>query len=158
MSLSVEFVIWWVALTAAWAATVSQLTLAELLVGAACALVGAVVAVGSRRALGHCWRPDVRWLAWSGRLAVAVPVDTVRLLVQVTPRMLPGRDVPGRLSRLRPPADEAPARAAFRRAWGTFVLSATPSSVVLDWPPDGAPVVLHLLGPGRTSMGKTVVR
>ncbi|GIJ27200.1 hypothetical protein Vqi01_23620 [Micromonospora qiuiae] len=158
MSLLVELVIWWVALTVGWVATVSPLTLAELLVGAACALVCAVVAVSSRRALGHRWRPDVRWLAWLGRLAVAVPVDTARLLVQVTPRMLAGRDVPGRLVRLRPPTDEAASRAAFRRAWGTFVLSATPSSVVVDWPPDGAPVVLHLLGSGQVSTGKTVVR
>lgn len=156
MSLLVESTIWWVALTAVWAATTAALTGPELLVGAGCALACAVVAAATRRALRQRWRPDVRWLAWLGPLAAAIPIDAGRLLVGVVPRLLTGRQAGGGLSRLATPTGEPPDRAAFRRAWGTFAVSATPSSIVLDWPPDG-PVVMHLLGPGRRSMGKVVV-
>ncbi|MEU2610590.1 hypothetical protein ABZ570_03230 [Micromonospora sp. NPDC007271] len=158
MSLLPELAVWWIALTAGWIATVSTPSPAELLVGAACGLASAVVASTSRRALGQCWRPDARWLAWLGQLPAAVLVDTVRLLTRVTPRLLAGKEAGGRLVRLAPPSDEPPDRASFRRAWGTFVLSATPASVVVDWPPDGSPVVVHLLGSDGKSMRAAVVR
>jgi hypothetical protein len=60
--------------------------------------------------------------------------------------------------RRRPPLHEEPARAGFRRAWGTLVLSAAPGTVVLDWPPDGAELVYHELGSGRPRLEEVITR
>jgi hypothetical protein len=57
-----------------------------------------------------------------------------------------------------PPAEEHDGRAQARQAWGTLLLSATPGSVVVDWPPDGRPAVVHNLGSGPPRMEEVVIR
>jgi hypothetical protein len=149
---------WWVGLTLAWVVTLSTVTTPDVLVGAVCALLCAVLAVVARRAIGQAWRPVPRWLTWLGPLALAVPADAARLFVRVLPRLVRDRGPAGRLRSFTPAPDEEVTRARFRQAWGTFAVSATPGSVVVDWPPDGAPAVLHTLGSGRPQMDEVVAR
>lgn len=140
---------WWLVLLAAWTATLGALSIAELTVGAAVAACGAAVAVAGRRALRQDWSVPLRWLRWLGPLALSVPADTARLALQ--------RPTSGRLRSLPVPAAEPESRAAARRALGTLVLSTAPGSYLVDWPPDGAPVV-HTLVSGRPRLDREVVR
>jgi hypothetical protein len=149
---------WWAGLMLAWIATMSTISVPELTVGAGCALLCAVVAVVARRAIGQRWRADKRWLTWLGPLVLAVPADTARLLGRALPGLLRHRGSTGRLRRAEPPGGEDPERAAGRQAWGTLAVSATPGSVILDWPPDGRPAVIHDLGSGPPQMDEVVMR
>lgn len=141
-----------------WVGTVAVLTTAELVTGLVVAVACAVLAVGARRFLGQSWRPEARWARWLLPLVVAVPADAARLLLRVLPRLLRERTRGGRVARERPPAGEEPARAGFRRAWGTLLVSASPGTVVLDWPPGDAEIVVHELGSGPPRMEKVVTR
>jgi len=87
-----------------------------------------------------------------------VPADTARLLFGQLPGLVRRRASRGQLRRFRAPVHEEPARAGFRRGWGTFVLSATAGTYVLDWPPDGAELVVHELGSGPPNMEEVVIR
>lgn len=144
-------------LTIAYAVTLSVATGPELIGAVVCGGLCAMPAVAARRALGAAWRPDPRWGAWIGPLVAAVAGDTVRLLGRVLPRLIARRPGGARVREVRPPADRDEARAAARRAFGALVLSASPGSVVLDWPEDG-PVVLHALGSGGSALEEAVTR
>jgi multisubunit Na+/H+ antiporter MnhE subunit len=157
MRRTAEVAAWWVVLTFVWVASLSAATAPDVLAGAVCGLLCAVLAVAARRAIGQAWRPVPRWAAWLGPLLLAVPADTARLLIRVLPRLVRDRRSAGSLRRIRPPAGEE-AAAGFRRAWGTLALSATPGSFVVDWPPDGRPAVIHTLGSGPPQMDEVVVR
>ncbi|MFI6452723.1 hypothetical protein ACIBF6_14310 [Streptosporangium amethystogenes] len=175
MRATTKVFLWWIALLMGWLATVPVVTIAELLAATGCGLVCAVVAVLVGRLAGLSWRLEPGWGAWLGPLAVAVVADTVRLPVRVVPHMLRDRDWDGRLLRLNPaqagpetkepavtsdtgPDTETPARAAARRAVGTIALSAAPCGLVLDWPADGRPVLLHMLAGDEPSLGRRVIR
>jgi hypothetical protein len=140
-----------------WVSTLATVGIAEIVAGSGAALLCALAAVAARQFIGQHWRPRGRWIAWLAPMTLAVPADTARLLVGVLPR-LARRSGAGRIRRRRPPAHEEPARAGFRRAWGTFVLSATAGTYVLDWPPDGAEVVYHELGSGPPQLDEMVTR
>ncbi|MCU7726260.1 hypothetical protein ODJ79_21235 [Actinoplanes sp. KI2] len=144
-----EVTVWWVVLTAAYVTTLGAFTVPEFAVAAGVGLLCAVCAVAARRATRARWSPDPRWAAWLVPLPAAVAADTVRLLSRL-PRGGTVRDLPT-------PRDESPDRAAFRRAWGTVVLSSSPGSVVLDWPPDG-PLTIHELGSGPPHLERRVTR
>jgi multisubunit Na+/H+ antiporter MnhE subunit len=145
-------------LFAMWVATLAVPTTAEVVTGLGASIVCAVLAVAARRLLGQSWRPAARWTVWILPLLVAVPADTARLLLRTIPHLIRDRSGGGRIERVRPPAHDEPSRAGFRRAWGTLLLSATPGTIVLDWPPDGAEVVVHELGSGTPRMQKVVTR
>jgi len=138
-----EVAVWWVALTAAYVTTLGAFTTPEFLVAAGVGLLCAALAVVARRAAGTRWSVHLPWLAWIVPLLAAIAADTVRLLSRL-PRGGTIREVP------------APG-GAFRRAWGTVVLSSSPGSVVLDWPPDG-PLTLHELGAGPPHLERRVTR
>ncbi len=146
------------ALFVIWVATLAVPTRSEVVTGLVVSVVCAVIAVAARRLLGQLWRPAARWTVWIFPLLVAVPADTARLLLSTLPGLIRDRTAGGRVERVRPPAHEEPSRAGFRRAWGTILLSATPGTIVLDWPPEGADVVIHELGSGAPSMEKVVTR
>lgn len=135
-----EVAIWWAVLILAYAATLPVATGPELVGAVVAAGVCAVLAVAARRAAGSVWRPTATILRRSVLLPVAIAADTVRLL---------GRGGHGSVRTVEQAGGEPPPRASWRRSWGTLVLSASPGSVVLDWPDDGSPVVLHELGSGR---------
>jgi hypothetical protein len=149
--------VWWAVLTAAYTATLSVATGPELVGAAACAAVCALLAVAARRAARARWRPDRRWAGWLAPLAVSIAGDTARLFTRVLPRLLAGRPSGGKARTMAEPGDVR-ARAAARRAFGTLVLSASPGSVVLDWPADGSAIVLHELGSGPPALDEAVTR
>jgi len=55
-------------------------------------------------------------------------------------------------------AASGPGPLAARRAFGTLVLSASPGGIVLDWPADGSPILLHELGSGPPALDEAVTR
>lgn len=145
-------------LFAIWLSSLAALTTAEVTTGLAVSVGCALLAVAARRLLGQIWRPWAPWVRWLLPLIVAVPADTARLLLRVLPRLVRDRTRGGHLERVRPPVREEPSRAGFRRAWGTLLVSASPGTIVVDWPPDGADVVVHELGSGVPPMEKVVTR
>ncbi|WP_067177628.1 hypothetical protein [Microtetraspora niveoalba] len=151
-------VAWWAALMAVWWATLSAPATAELVTGAACALACVAVAMAVPRLLGQSWRPAPRWAAWLGPLALAVPADTARLLAVTVPRLLRDREWSGSLRRLPPPPGEPEPTARARRALGTAAVSASPGAVVVDWPPDGAPALVHAVTSRPSRLESAVTR
>ena len=153
-----EAVAWAVALLLAWVATLSTISAPEIVAGVVAALLGGGVAALARRVIGQAWRPTKDGVAWLPPLALAIPADTVRLLGRALPRLLRDRGAGGTVRELPPPPAEELAVAAFRQAWGLMVLSASPGSVVVDWPPDGRPPLVHELGSGPPRLAERVTR
>lgn len=154
----VQLAAWWAALTAVWVAAGSSLAPAALLIGAGCAVLGSVAAVAAQRTVVGGWRPNAGFLRWLPPLILAVPADTLRLL----PLLAAGasrREQSGGQLRQAPPESREPAEsAAFRRAVGALAVSMTPGTVVVDWPPDGRPALIHHLCSGRPSLTTAVMR
>jgi len=157
MRVAVELLVWWAGLFVGYLVTLSAVSGAELAVGAAIAVVGAVCAFAGRRALTQRWTPDPRWLRWFALSVPAVLADVGRLATVAVPLLVRNRGNDGRLRRLEAPPREPPPRAAARRALGTTVLSVSPGSYVVDWP-DDAPPVVHALVTGRPRLEREVVR
>src|SRR4051812_7647258 len=145
-----EVAVWWVVLTAGYVTTLGAFTGPEFAVAVAAGLLCAVLAVAARRAARTRWSAHLPWLAWIVPLLGGIAADTVRLLGSL-------RRDGGTVRRIPAPTGEPPARAAFRRAWGTVVLSSSPGSVVLDWPADG-PLTVHELGSGLPHLEERVTR
>lgn len=148
-----ETLVWAVALLIAWITTLSTISAPEVVAGAVSAVLCGVAAAVARRMMGQAWRPEPRWLGWLPPLALAIPADTVRLLGRALPGLMRRRTAGGKIRELPPPPREEPARAAFREAWGLMVLSASPGSVVVDWPP-----LVHELGSGPPDLAERVTR
>jgi hypothetical protein len=136
-----EVAAWWVVLFLAYAVTLSAPTGPELAGAVVASAICAVLAVAARRAAGSSWR--VRFRPPRGRLPLAIAADTVRLLI---------RSGHASIRTIEPAPDAAGG------AWGTFLMSASPGTVVLDWPADGSPVVLHTLGDGKPRLDEVVTR
>lgn len=148
----VEVAAWWVVGLLLWLATVSPVTVEELVLAALCALPCASAARAARRAVGVRWRMRARWFGWAIGLPLAVVTDTARLA-----RLWWGRPT-ARGTIRRAPLDTAPdpALAATHRALAAVVLSAAPGSVVLDI--DGHELQLHALTPRPSRLEKAVRR
>lgn len=156
MALAAEVAIWWALLTGLWLITLSSLSTAEEVVAAGCSLVAAVAATAARRAMQGAWRAQSRWTRWVLLLAAAVPTDTARVLVLAAHQLRHPADVHGRVERLAARSPEPASVAAARRALGTFVVGATPATVVIDWGRDE--LVVHRLVGGSASLEEAVVR
>ena len=153
-----ETLAWAVALLIAWISTLVTISTPEIVVGAVSALLCGAVAAVARRVIGQAWKPRARWVAWLPPLALAIPADTFRLLGRALPRLVRHRTAGGKIRELPPPPAEEPARAEFRQAWGLIVMSASPGSVVIDWPPDQRPPLVHELGSGPPDLAERVTR
>jgi hypothetical protein len=155
----VEGTCWFAVLSGAWVATLSGLSdRADLLAGPVCAVPCAIVAVAARRAMGAAWRPRPRWAAWPALVPAAIGADTARLFGRALPRLLRDRRAGGVMRLADAPPSEDPARAAARRAMGTLIVSASPGTVVVDWPSDARPPTVHALGSGRPDVSSVVTR
>ena len=159
MAFAAEVAVWWALLCGLWLITLSSLSTGEELVAAGCALVAAVAAAGARRAMEGAWRPTVRWVAWAGPVLVAIPVDTVRVLGLAARRVIrPHTAVGDEVVRVRLPHRERTAVGAARGALGTFAVSVTPGTVVVDWDQDRGELVVHRLVRGSPSLEQVVAR
>jgi multisubunit Na+/H+ antiporter MnhE subunit len=158
MGFAAEVAVWWALLTGLWLITLPSFAREEGLVAAACAVGAAVAVAGARRAVQGAWHPRLGWARWAVPVVVAVPVETVRVLA-LGARQLVRRSegVGDRVQRLPIGGEEPDAVGAARRALGTFALTATPGSVVIDWDPDRGELVLHRLVPGATDLEHEVL-
>jgi len=159
MAFAAEVAVWWALLTGLWLITLPSFAREEGLVAAACALGAAIAVAGARRAMDGAWHPRLGWARWAVPVVFAVPVETVRVLA-LGARQLARRHegVGDRVERLRADGEEPGTVGAARRALGTFALSATPGSVVMDWDPDRRELVVHRLVPGATDLEHELLR
>ncbi|MCE3553275.1 Na+/H+ antiporter subunit E [Pseudonocardia sp. RS11V-5] len=145
-----EVGVWWVVLTGVWAVTVSPMTVPDMVVGAACAVPCALVAVPARRALRSRWRVDPAALRWLPAVALGAVTDTVRVLL--------GRPAPPRVREVvlaEVGGGRDPAAQDTYRALATIAIAATPGSVVLG-ERGRRGLVLHELGRSRPEVSEVV--
>ena len=158
MAFATEVAVWWALLTGLWLITLSSLSAGEALIAAGCALPAALAAAAARRAMEGAWRPVTRWVTWVGPLVVSIPVDTWLVLAVAARRLLhPTADVGDTVERLHVPRHEGSTGAA-RAALGTFAVSVTPATMVLDWDADRGEVLVHRLVRSSRSVERAVVR
>lgn len=147
-----ELAVWWVIGLLLWSATISPVTVEELVPAALCALACALAALACRHAVGARWRMRAHWFTWATSLPVAVVLDTARLAGRSWGR--PAARGVVRHATLAAEADSAVTTT--HRALAATALSATPGSVVLDI--DGDELQLHTLTPGPSRLEKAVRR
>lgn len=136
-----EILSWWVLTTAIWLATVTSLTLAEILVAVAATLPCAVAARSARQANGGHWRLRIGWLRLLPIVVREVPVQAVQVWAYaLTPRRR------GVISEVDLPAEPEPVAAA-RRAVAVLAFATTPGTVVVDSDPGERTILLHRVRP-----------
>jgi multisubunit Na+/H+ antiporter MnhE subunit len=136
------FVVWWVVLAALWLALVDRIELAELVVGAVVALLGAAGALLVRRERVVIARLRPRWLARGWRPLLGLVTD-LPALVRALPRRGGGTfvSVPFRAGRREDPED------AGRRALTIAFGSLAPATYVVDVRVDDDELLVHRLDP-----------
>jgi multisubunit Na+/H+ antiporter MnhE subunit len=138
------FAAWWIVLAALWLALVDRIELAELVVGAAVALLGAAGALLVRRERAVIPRLRPRWLALGWRPLLGLVTDLPALV-----RALAHRGggtfvrVPFRAGRREDPAD------AGRRVLTIVFGSLAPATYVVDVRIDDDELLVHRLDPAR---------
>jgi multisubunit Na+/H+ antiporter MnhE subunit len=117
----VEVTVWWAVLVLVWIATLTTVTVQELVAAGVLAVPCALVARLGRRAIGVSWPMRARWLLWLRKLPWAVLHDTAAVLALAVR--------PSRSDRFRevPLPDDAA-----QEAVATVLLSTAPGSVVVD--------------------------
>lgn len=136
-----EVLVWTLLTWGVWLVSLSVVDNQDLLVGVLAALVCGLAATGVRRRLGLRWRPRLSLLWPVLLLAISIPVDAAAVLLGA---WRPSARRPLTIEVDIGAAGDGP-EAAARRAVVIAVVSATPSSVVLDADPDSGRLVLHTL-------------
>jgi multisubunit Na+/H+ antiporter MnhE subunit len=136
---TVEFVLWWLALTGLWVLTLAAPAVPELLAGAVAAGLGAVAAVYARRATRGSWRPRLSWLKWLAPVPGAALRESAAVLFRRPPA--------GTFEEVPLPAEPRPVHEA-RSAAAAVVVGCTPGTMVVASPPDDRRLVVHRLLPG----------
>ncbi len=152
---------WWTgACVGLWLLTLSSVSWPDLVLAAACGLPCAVAARAGRRAAGGRWRPRLRWLAWLGPLAAAIPADLARLFLLASRPGAggAGNGAPGRFGQITMPRGEPVPVASARHALATLAISASPGSLVIDSDPAAGTMDEHALGSGRPHLDQVVAR
>lgn len=149
-----EAVAWWVALVTVYLASLTTVTVPEVVAAGVTGLICAVLAVAARRAMGCSWRLPNRLLRVAVLVPLAIVADTVRLLAMLArPRKL--RRATGRFSELQLPRERV-ALSAGRQAAGGLLVCAAPSSVLVDIDSGGSRLVIHRLLDGRPDVVEQV--
>ncbi|HEY7054776.1 MAG TPA: hypothetical protein VH496_21960 [Mycobacterium sp.] len=136
-----------------WMATVQTVTASELIVAGAGALVCAIPAPWLRRANDGVWKPRWAWLGWPMLVLRQLPGDIWRVWRFAFARS----EATDPWVQLELPK-AAKAVAATRRAVGLMVLSATPSTVVVDSDPEQNTLLVHRVGDGSDRLESAVKR
>lgn len=132
-------------LVGVWVTTLSSIATSDMAAAAGSALLCALAAVATRRAVEGVWRPSMRWAGWLLRLPAAVLLDTFRVLGVAARHFGHRSRSVGRVERIELPHDADPSRARARAALGTMTLSAAPGSFVFEVDEDQGVLVLHTL-------------
>lgn len=150
-----EVLVWTGLMWGVWLLSVSAVGVPDLVVGGLCALVCGVCAAAARRAMHQRWRPGWSLLAPVAALPAAIVVDTV--VVLLSPWRSPTRR--GEVRTVDAGAAGHSGRSAARRAVVTAVVSAAPSTVVLDADDKTGALVVHAVGsPGPSIADRYAVR
>jgi hypothetical protein len=156
----VETLVWTLVLGGVWIATLTVVTVPELVFAGGVGLALAPVALTSRRALGVIVRPRAAWAGWLVRAPVAVVVDTARLAAAVVRAVRRGEGVGAYRELVLPPEDTP--RARTRAALGAIVVSSTPGSYVADvdaaTPDRSGGLTVHALGSRPSGLERAVAR
>lgn len=153
-----EVIVWWAAGLGVWLLTLSSVDGPDLIVATPLALVGGVLAVVARRALGGDWPYPHGALRWARRLPVAIGYDTVRILARPWTWVLGRRPDEGRMVRVPVMPGPDPQSTA-RRAAAVFLVSLTPGSYAVHTDDDTGELLVHSMGGNpRWSMEETVRR
>lgn len=142
-----ESLAWWAALTIIWLAALSSYTAAESVAAACVSLACAVLAPVARRAAGDSWRPGVGWLRALPVLLTAVISDTVTVFGRMATGRRGGAPRP-HLARYR----VAGRGDSTRRAGATLMVSATPTTVVLDSEQREGTILVHEYGESQVPL------
>lgn len=137
----IEILVWALLTWGIWLLTLTAVDKENLLVGGLSALGCGVAAAAARRVYAGSWRVQASALRPALLLPVAIVTDAVFVLAASWRRSSRGAQV----VKVDIGAAGATATAAARRALATLVVSATPSTVVLDADPDSGHLVVHRL-------------
>jgi multisubunit Na+/H+ antiporter MnhE subunit len=148
-----EITTWWVVLVLVWIATLTAVTVQELVAAAILAVPCAVLARLGRQATGIQWPMRAAWLRWPLRLPWAVLHDTVAVLALA---LRPDRPQEDRFRALRLPEQDSPNTEAAQQAAAAVLLSAAPGSVVVDVNDDR--VLVHELPIGSSHLDEAIQR
>lgn len=150
-----EVLVWTALMWGVWLLSLSAIGLPDLVVGGLCSLVSGVCAAAARRAMRQRWRPSWSLLPPVAALPAAILVDTVAVLLSPWRPQPPG----GEVRRVDAGGAGPSARAAARRAVVTAVISASPSTVVLDADDKTGILVVHAMGsPGPSIADRYAAR
>ncbi len=143
-------VAWAIALALFELASLTSVSMPEVVLAAALGICGAVLAVLARRQMASRRRLPHAWPTWLAALPAAVVADTARLTVLgAHPVRL--RGTPGILRRLAvtDPVEEVEAG---RAGAGGLILSASPGSYVVDHDLDRRLLTIHVLVEGSPDL------
>lgn len=132
---------WTLVLWGIWLLTLSAVDQPDVVVGGLCALACGFCAAAARRAIRRRWRPPLAVLGPMALLPVAVVVDCGAVLLSP----LRPRTRRGTVETVDVAAAGPSPRQAARRAIITAVVSASPSTVVLDAEEATGTLVVHAL-------------
>lgn len=145
--LLLESLAWWGALMIIWLAALSSYTAAESVAAACVALACAVAAPVARRAAGDRWRPGLGWLGVLPVLVVSVIADTVTVFARMATCGRGGAPGPHLVRYRSEGVDDST-----RRAGATLMVSATPTTVVLDSEQKEGTILVHEYGESRVPL------
>lgn len=138
----------WAGLVILWLLFVYQLTLAELLVGAAASAVTVLAFQTALRSIPLCFEPRFRWLAQAWRLPGMIVRDMWIVCTDLCRRIVDRRSrsvlVMGSFKAV---GDEC--RASAQRTLAVLFVTMTPNSVVLDLNRDTGDMLVHFLVPAQ---------
>jgi multisubunit Na+/H+ antiporter MnhE subunit len=146
-----EVAVWWAVLVLVWLATLNSFSFAELVVAAVLALPCAVAARYGRQAAGGGWSVRPGWARWLLSLPWALLHDTAAMLAIA---VRPERQAEDRFEDI---SADAPAGRGWEAA-ATFVVSATPGSVVVDAGEHHDRIVVHTAAIRATGLRVAVRR
>jgi multisubunit Na+/H+ antiporter MnhE subunit len=148
-----EITAWWAILVLVWIATLTAVSVQELVAAGVLAVPCAVLARLGRQATDIHWPMRTTWLRWPLRLPWAVLHDTAAVLALAVRRDRPEEDT----FREVPLADQdSPSLQPGQEAVATALLSAAPGSVVVDADEDR--LLVHELPIGSTDLDRAVRR
>lgn len=144
---------WWAACLGIWLTSLSSVPGQELVLGALVAVPCACMAVVGRRAAQVGWRARPAWFKPLALLPVAIVTDTVRALSTA----VPGRRQPGHFARVELAGGRGDGSLpSGRRALATWLISATPASIVTAIDVETGQVLVHVLVEGQPNMQREV--
>jgi multisubunit Na+/H+ antiporter MnhE subunit len=156
LRVAVELVAWWAILVVIYLASLTTASAPEYVAAVSSGLVSAVLAVAARRVAAARWGFPGRVLRMGAAMPIALLADWLRVFALLAhPRTL--RHASGRLTEVMLPKEPAPTREG-RLSAGSWMISATPGTLVIDDEPDEPALTIHRLVDGDPDLAQEVMR